>query len=71
MENQVKYYACAIFIAVGATIGRLFGPAGVSILSVFALIGASLMARSERRAIAGALVVIRPALKGERNKAGN
>jgi hypothetical protein len=71
VENPVKYYVWAIFIAVGATVGRLFGPAGVSILSVFALIGASLMARSERRAIAGALVVIRPTLKGERNTAVN
>jgi hypothetical protein len=71
VENQVKYYVWAIFIAVGATVGRLFGPAGVSILSVFALIGASLMARSERRAIAGALVVIRPTLKGERNTTVN
>jgi hypothetical protein len=71
MENQVKYYACAIFIAVGAAMETVRMPAGVSILSVFALIGASLMARSERRAIAGALVVIRPTLKGERNTAVN
>lgn len=71
VENLMKYCVWAIFIAIGATIGRLFGPAGVSILSAFALIGASLMARSDRRAIAGALVVIRPTLKGERNTAVN
>lgn len=71
VENPVKYYVWAIFIAVGVALGRLFGPAGVSILCVFALIGASLMARSERRAIAGALVVIRPTLKGERNTVVN